>query len=101
MIVFHTLEGKHLGFCLAHPNLEVESGRCIFQIMPLDPSLYEDEKVHFFFELKNQGEHEWYRNTSGTFQIRFQGEQVLTLKEDETIEAKGEILGRWFIHKRG
>ena len=101
MIVFHTLDGKHLGFCLAHPNLEVESGRCIFQIMPLDPLLYEDEKVQFFFELKEQGEHDWIRRDSGSFHISFRGEPILTLKEDETIEGQGEIMGRWFIHKIG
>ena len=54
-----TPSGEHVGFVLAAPTFNAQSGDCVFMLMPKDPGLVESPLGIVISERKVAGEHHW------------------------------------------
>ncbi len=99
-IVIETLSGEHLGFTFFHPDLEENSGNCIFMVLPVRAELFDSKEGKFFEKLKDMGEFQWSR-IEETITISMKGKKrLLITKEGHAIDPATEaVIGNWKLTK--
>ncbi len=58
-VVLQNAEGSHLGFMLCSPDLEQQSGDCVFMAMPTRAELFGSPASELLFRRREAGESGW------------------------------------------
>ena len=89
-----TPSGEHVGFVLAAPTFNAQSGDCVFMLMPKDPGLVESPLGIVISERKVAGEHHWEKRGS-EIRISVNGKLVLGITEAGQLrDVAGKVLGK-------
>ena len=92
--VLETSEGVHTGFILGSPSFKVDSGDCVFMLLPTSIDVIETSLGIVISELKVGREQSWRKDRNGIV-VHRGGQALLTIESDgDVLDARGERIGK-------
>jgi hypothetical protein len=86
--------GDHIGFALGAPSFKVESGECVFMLLPMTTEGIDTPLGRVISELKVAGEHQWQKQNGDIEVLAASGSPLTISALGRVLDTDGNEIGK-------